>query len=192
MMQPKIPDKKKGFLDSLPKLGRVSQLVLLIAVFVAIFAGLLLINHQLANRQIQQEKNLALLQRILASGQTPQAKFEADLAQATAQGEAAQAAFPTPDQTPEIMDTLLQMAEDNDINVVSTKIESATNKGDIGPTITFTIGLSGQISMFENFMLELDTKLPTSKITSFAYVVGSSGEYDVGSIKIAVMSYKGK
>ena len=193
MMQPQTPEKKKGFLDSLPKLGRVSQLVILIAVFLAVFAGLMLINHQLANKQIQQQKNLALLQRILASGQTPQAKFEADLAQTTAQAEAAEATFPTPDQTPEILDTLLQIAEDNDLYVTRTAVESETKKGEIGPTLSFTIGLSGQVSMFQNFLLALDTKLPTSRIASFAFAVaGSTGAYDAATIKIEVLCYKGE
>ncbi len=46
MQQPGNTEKQKGVLDRLPKLGRVSQLILIVGVFVLIFVPLLLIYQQ--------------------------------------------------------------------------------------------------------------------------------------------------
>jgi hypothetical protein len=192
MTQPE-PEKKKGFLDSLPKMGRLSQLVLLIGIFLVIFIGLFMLNRQLTARQTELKGTLTNLQKILATGQTPQTQYEAKLAQATADSEAAKAAYPTPDQAPEILDSLLELAAANDIDITQTAISSATASGAIGPTLTFTLGLQGQIPKFENFLLALDTKLPTSQITGLTFTTASTEQgYDTASIKINVLSYAGK
>jgi len=192
MIQPETPEKKKGFLDRLPKLGRASQLVLFIGVFLIIFIPLWLINQQQPERQSQLEATLSNLQRILATGQTPKANYEAELAQATADSEAAKAAFPLPNQAPEILDSLLALAQLNDIYVTQTAITTSTPTGSIGPVLTFTLGLKGQIPKFENFLLALDTKLPTSQIKQFTFTVAGVGaEYDTASITIDVLCYGG-
>jgi hypothetical protein len=192
MMQPEATEKKKGFLERLPKMGRIGQLILLIGVFLIIFIPLWVINQQQPERQSQLETTLTNLQRIASIPQTPKAKYEAELAQATADTEAAKASFPAPDQAPEIMDILSQLAEQNDIYITQTAVSSSTPKGSIGPILTFTLGLKGQIPKFENFLLALDTKLPTSQIKQFTFTVAAAGqEYDTASIAIDVLCYGG-
>jgi hypothetical protein len=192
MTQPEATEKKKGFLDRLPKLGRVSQMVLLIGVFLIIFIPLWLINQQQPARQAELSATLTNLQRILATGQTPKAKYEAELAQATANSEAAKASFPALNQAPEILDSLLALAKQNDIYVTQTAITTSTPTGSIGPVLTFQLGLKGQIPKFENFLLALDTKLPTSQIKQFTFTVtGVEEEYDTASITIEVLCYGG-
>jgi hypothetical protein len=183
---------KKGFLDRLPKLGRVSQLVLLIGIFLLIFVPLFVINQKQPETQTGYQNTLVNLQRIISGEQTPKAKYEADLAQATADAAADRASFPAPDQAPEILDKLLEMAEDNDIYVINTSISSTTPKGSIGPVLTFTLGFKGQIPKFENFMLALDTKLPSSQIRQFTFTTAATEqEYDTASIAIDVLCYGG-
>jgi uncharacterized membrane protein len=192
MLQPETPEKKKSFLDRLPKLGRVSQLVLLIGVFLVIFIPLWLIDQQQPERQSQLETTLNNLQKILATGQTPKAKYEAELAQAIADTEAAKAAFPLPNQAPEILDSLLALAQQNDVFVTQTSIKTSTAAGSIGPVLTFTLGFKGQIPKFENFLLALDTRLPSSQIKQFTFTVAAQGaEYDTASITIDVLCYGG-
>jgi hypothetical protein len=58
--------------------------------------------------------------------------------------------------------------------------------------LTFTLGLKGQIPKFENFLLALDTRLPTSQIKQFTFTVAGVGEeYDTASIGIDVLCYGG-
>jgi hypothetical protein len=196
MMQPETTGKKtKGFLDRLPKLGRVSQLVLVIGIFLLILVPLFIIKNQQPAKQTELNGNLVNLQKILSTTQTSKGAFEAELAQATAEKEAAKAVFPAPDQAPEILDSLLELAALNDIYVTSTAVSSKKDEGAIGPKLTIKLVLNGQISNFENFLLALDTKLPTSRINSFTFTVAgaSAGQgYDTATITIDVLSYAGK
>lgn len=193
MIQPE-QEKKKGFLDRLPKLGRISQLVLLIGIFLVIFVPLWMIDQQQPERQSQLESTLSNLQKILATGQTSKAKYEAELAQATADADVAKSVFPSPNQAPEIMDSLLALAEQNDVYVTQTAITTSTPTGSIGPVLSFQLSLRGQISKFQNFLLALDNKLPTSqiKVVSFTPAQESNGqEYDTAIVTIDVLCYGG-
>jgi hypothetical protein len=192
MTQPEATEKKKGLLDRLPKLGRVSQLVLLIGVFLIIFIPLWIINQQQPEKQAQLEGTLNNLRRILSVEQTPKAEFEAELAQATAGADASKASFPAPDQAPEILDSLLELAQLNDIYVTQTAVTTSTPTGSIGPVLTFTLGLKGQIPKFQNFLLALDNKLPTSQIRAVTFTTAQTGqEYDTASVTIEVLCYGG-
>jgi hypothetical protein len=191
MMEPG-QEKKKGFLDRLPKMGRISQLVLIIGIFLVIFIPLFVISRQQPQRQAQLNSSLTNLQKIVSIQQTPKTKFEVDLAQATADTEAAKAAFPSSQGSPQILDTLLALAEANDIYVTATKVSTTTPAGGIGPVLTITLNLKGQIPLFQNFLLGLDTKLPTSQIRQFTFrVTGVEGEYDTATVVMDVLCYGG-
>jgi hypothetical protein len=190
MIQPETPEKKKSFLDRLPKLGRVSQLVLLIGGFLIIFIPLWVINQQQPEQQTELKATLVNLNKILAVEETPEAKLEAELAQIKAETEAAQAAFPNTNQSPEIIDSLLELAELNDIYVTQTNVSTSPPKGAIGPVLTITLGLKGQVPKFQNFLLALDDKLPTSQIKQLTFTIAvEEGEEDTASITIDILCY---
>jgi hypothetical protein len=189
MMEPG-QEKKRGFLDRLPKLGRISQLVLVIGIFLVLFVPLLVINQQQPEKQRQFEATLSNLQKILSPQETPQAKFEADLAQATADTEAAKAAFPSSQGSPQILDSLRKLADDNDISITATSVSTST--GSIGTVLTVSLNLQGQVPKFQNFLLGLDTKLPTSQITQLTFTItGVEGEYDTATVVMDVLCYGG-
>jgi len=180
MAQSQQEEKKKGVLDRLPKIGRASQLVLILIIFVAILVALWAINEKLLETTKDNLTNtLNNLQKIVGVGVTPKAKYEAELLQIKAETEAARAVFPTTTQAPEIMDTLLQLAEDNDLSVIQTKISmppppakgktATTADIPIGPILSIELALKGQIPKFQNFLLGLDSKLPTAQIKSLSF-----------------------
>jgi hypothetical protein len=191
MIQPG-QEKKKGILDRLPKMGRISQFILLIGVFLLIFVPLFIINQQQPERQTQLTSSLGNLQKILGVQQTPKAKYEAEMAQVTADVEAAKAVFPGPNGAPQILDTLREMAQANDINITAATVTSATSSKAIGPVFTINLALKGQVSKFQNFLLALDTELPTSQIKQVTFTVaGEEEEYDTATVAIDVLSYGG-
>jgi cytoskeletal protein RodZ len=192
MMQPETQEKKKGILDRLPKVGRISQLILIVGLFLVIFVALWVVYQQQPERQATLNSTLANLQKIVSIEQTPKSKFEAELAQATADSEAAKAAFPSPKQAPQILDSLMQQASLNDIYITQTAISTSTPTGSIGPVLSFALGLKGQIPKFQNFLLSLDTALPTSQIRQVTFTVAQTGEeYDTASVIIDVFCYEG-
>jgi len=191
MVEP-IPEKKKGFVDRLPKMGRISQLIIIVGIIVAVFAALLFVRSKLSASQTTLDKTLANLQKITGVQQTPQTKYEADLAQAQAETEAARASFPDPQGVPKILDDLMALAEANDVYITGTKIATSTPKGGVGPVVSITVTLKGQVPKFENFLLGLDTKLPTSRIKLTTFTAAEEeGEYDTASMTIDVQTYGG-
>lgn len=189
MMQPE-QEKKKGILDRLPKLGRVSQLILLIGGFLVIFIPLSTVNQQQPDKQADLNATLANLRKILSVEQTPKAQFEAQLAQVTAEIETAKAVLPGANKAPEILDSLLELAELNDINITATQVTASTPTGAIGPVFTITLGLRGQMPKFQNFLLALDDKLPTSHIKQVSFTVAAGEEAeDTASVTLDVFCY---
>lgn len=185
-------ERKKGFLDRLPKIGRISQLVLIIGIILFVFIALFIVNNNLQQRQAELNASMGTLQKGVSVQQTPKTKYEADLAQATADTEAAKAIFPSPQASPQILDSLLQLADSNDIRITSTQVSTSSTPGGIGPVLTVSLGLEGQIPRFQNFLLGLDSKLPTSQITRVTFTVtGVEGEYDTATVVIAIQCYGG-
>jgi hypothetical protein len=192
MIQPEEPEKRKGFLDRLPRLGRVSQLMLVIGIFLVIAIPLLVVNRQQQPIQTELKATLANLQKVLAGEETPKGKLEAELAQIQAETEAARALFPSTNQAPEILDSLLELAEMNDIYVTQTKVSTSQPAGATSPVLTLGLTLKGQVPKFQNFLLALNDRLPTSQIKQAAFSIAEEeGEEDTAVISIDISCYEG-
>jgi len=205
MIQPETqPEegKKKGVLDRLPKMGRVSQLVLLIGGFLVIFVPLWIVNQDQLKTQAGLNTTISNLQKIITGAEAPKTKYEAELAQLTAETEAAKAVYPRSTQAPEIVDSLLELAELHYIYVTQTKLSTSTPKDSIGPVLTIELVLKGQCSEFQNLLLAMGDRLPTSKITKVRFDSpggplatgsgsGAPGDY-TATIKLDVLCYDGQ
>ena len=197
MIRPEEPEQKKSFLDRLPKLGRVSQLMLIIGIFLILVIPLGMVYVQQPARQIQLKGALSNLERILEAPTTEKENLERELSKAEAELEAAKAAFLSPDQSPEIIDRLLELAESNDIDVTQTQVsvveEEDTDEGASQyPVLTFKIYLEGQVPKFQNFLLALDAALLTAEVKEVTFTIAEEeGEEDTASITIDVSCYEG-
>jgi len=184
MIQPEEPRKKGSFLERLPKLGRVSQLVLLVGVFLIISIPLLTFYQQQPARRAELEHELLLLEKILAAPTTQKEELEAEISQIEAETEAATEVFPAPAQVPEITGSLLDLAEDNDIDVLG--VREPTWQETIGES-TFLIDLEGQVPRFQNFILALDSKFHTCQVREVDMLVAcEQGEEDTATVIIDV------
>lgn len=192
MIQPEAQERKKGSLGRLPKLGRVSQLVLIIGIFLILFVPLFFINQQQSTKQVELKATLANLQKVLAAETTPGGNLDAEMAQIKAETEAAKAVYPHPNSAPEIMDSLIELARLNDIYVTSTKVSTSQPAKAIGPVLTVQLGLKGQVPKFQNFMLALGDRLPTSQIKQVAFAIaGKEAEYDTANLTIDIQCHEG-
>ena len=197
MIRPEEPEQKKSFLDRLPKLGRVSQLMLIIGIFLILVIPLGMVYLQQPARQIQLKGALSNLERILEAPTTEKENLERELSKAEAELEAARAAFLSPDQSPEIIDRLLELAESNDIDVTQTQVsvveEEDTDEGASQyPVLTFKIDFDGQVPKFQNFLLALDAALLTAEVKEVTFTIAEEeGEEDTASITIDVSCYEG-
>lgn len=198
MIRPESEEKKKSWLDRLPKLGRASQLILLVGIFLILFIPMWMIYQQQPAKQAQLEQELSNLETILAAPTTKKDILEAEIKQAEAELEAAKAVFLDPNQGPEIIDRLLELAESNDIDVTKTEVSTSQEKITVGenkieyPMLTFDIDLKGQVPRFQNFLLALDDNFPTCQVKEVKFsITEEEGEEDTASIKIDLFCYEG-
>lgn len=185
-------EKKRGIADRLPKLGRVSQLFLIIGGFLILFIPLWLLHQQQPAKQAELTTTLARLQKMLATEETPKAKLEAELHKLQSEIEAAKASYPSITQAPEIIDSLLALARENDIKVTSTRVSTSRPAKALGPVLTVELGLLGQVPKFQNFLLTLGDTLPTSQINRASFTIApKEGEYDHATITLEIQCYEG-
>jgi len=201
MIQPEPEKQKKSFAEQLPRMGRASRVALIVGVFLIVFVSLIFVGNQQVPRQAELRKNIVTLQRGLSTGvqADSQAKLEAQIRQAEAETEAARDVFPTADQVPEILDRLLKIAQANDIGVTRTSVTMSEKPIAIGgkqvpyDVFTFQLSLKGQVPKFQNFLLALGDKLPTSQISAVNIAVAAKEtEEDTASVTIEVLCYGGK
>lgn len=198
MITPEEPEQKKSFLDRLPKLGRVSQLMLIIGIFLILVIPLGTIYLQQPARQAGLKGALSNLETILEVPTTEE-NLERELRQAEADLEAARADFLSPDQSPEIIDRLLELAESNDIDVTKAQVsipeddeEDADEGASQYPVLTFNLYLEGQVPKFQNFLLALDAALLTAEVKEVTFTIAEEeGEEDTATITIDVSCYEG-
>jgi hypothetical protein len=58
--------------------------------------------------------------------------------------------------------------------------------------LTISLNLKGQVPKFQNFLLALDTKLPSSQIKQVTFTVAATGEeYDTASLDLDILCYGG-
>jgi hypothetical protein len=198
MIRPEEPKGKKGGGIRLPRLGRASQLAIIVGIFLIIFIPLWIIYQQQPAKQTELRGTLSNLEKILAIQETPKERLESELNQAEVELEAAKDAFPNPNQSPEIIDELLKLAESNDIYVTGTRISASQRalsktEGAIEWSIlTIDISLKGQVPKFQNFLLDIDSQLSTCTVKEATFnIAQKEGEEDIASIKIEVFCYGG-
>jgi hypothetical protein len=204
MIQPEPQKEKKGFLQRLPlgrlpKLGRLSQLMLLVGIFLIVFIALWMVHQAQAPKQVDLESRRLILERVLAGSGKQEGskdKLEAQLSSITAETETASAVFYTQDRGPEIMNRLLELAQLYDISVVKTEQSASDQTITIGDNtvtyqvLTFTLDLKGQVAEFQNFLLALESKLPTSEIKEVTITVAEKkGEEDTATVNLDVFCY---
>jgi cell division protein FtsL len=199
MIRPEEPERRKSLLDRLPKLGKLSQLMLLVGIFLILVIPLGMLYLQQPARQMELKGTLSNLERILEAPTTEKENLERELRQAEAGLEAARAAFLSPDQSPEVIDRLLELAESNDIDVTKAQVSVAEDEeedADEGasqyPVLTFKIEFDGQVPKFQNFLLALDSELLTCEVKEVTFTIAEEeGEEDTASITIDVSCYEG-
>ena len=206
MIQPQPPKEEKGLserlLRRLPRLGRPSQFLLVVGIFSILIITLWLVYQQQVPKRAELERTLATLQRTLAGApkqETSRDALNAQIKSLQAQTEAARTVFSTTSQGPEMLDKLIKTAQVYDISITRTDQSTSSQIVTIGankvtfPVLTFSFDLKGQVPDFQNFLLALGSKLPTSQIKEITITPAvKEGEQSKATVKIDVFCYGGK
>lgn len=198
MIEPQAERKTKPLAERLPRIGRTSQVILIVGILAIIFIALYWVNAQQATQQDELRKNIVTLQRSVSAGtkEEPRDKLQAQIRQVEAETEAARAMFPAPEQLTEVMDRLIKLARSYDIEVTSTGATMSQKKLKIGATelaynvYTISLSLRGMASNFQNFLLSLGDAVTTSRINQVTIKLATEeNERDVATVSIDVYCY---
>ncbi len=185
--------KKSNIASKLPKLGKISQLILLIGIFAIILVPLTLIERQQPAKQAELKGTLANLEKILSATPAREEELQSQIDKINAEIKVTNQLYPDADQIFNIIDILLELALLNDVTVTKITAEepqSNKEKSDFN-SISFVINLSGQVPKFQNFILSLDDRFPTSEVTEVNITIAvdeetedtAAIEFDINSIK---------
>ena len=142
--------------------------------------------------QANLKKELTLVQDILAKPSPPEVTdvdVEAKIQAAEAEVKAAEALFPKVEQSLDITDSLFNLAQQSDLEVVgvSTNI-TKKNLNDIEyQVISLGLELEGQMGNILGFIAKLEKDLPTGEITSVSLQKAETvQELDKGKVGINI------
>ena len=194
MIIPEEPKKKGNLLERLPRLGKTSLMLLIAGIFLILFIPLAVIYQQQPPKQAEMKHELSLLQKILAVPETKKEALKAQTKKVEAEAEAALDAFPKLNQSLDIIDELLELAELNDIVITYTATTAPAKDARKAtfPELTFEIHLTGQVPKFQNFILAIDDRFPTSHLKTVNIAVAEDeGEEDKAVLEIEISCYEG-
>lgn len=173
----------------MPKISRLSQLLLVLGVFLIIFVALVTIWRGQVKTQENLRKDLAFVRTMLAKPMVTASDIEAKIKAAETERQAAEALFPKLEQSLEITDDLFQLANQCQLEVagLSTSIiKKKIDKIDY-EVINLELKFEGQIADILSFIAKLKTELPTGEITSVSIdKAEKEGKLDTGKVGLYI------
>jgi acetolactate synthase small subunit len=164
--------QKPTFFSRLPKLGRISQLVIFIGVFLIILIPLIIIYNQQKLDQAGYEQEILLLKRILSTPYTQAATLEDEIRKAEASLNIVKNKYPTVYLAKESLNDLFKIADANDVDITraTTSISENTITDDASINITYpsmlcNLEIEGDSARFQNFLSDIK-KLETCRINA--------------------------
>ena len=183
---------KSNISQRLPRLSTSVWLILILALFLIVMAPMVTgyieqVSQQAAIQlQIDQvqsqidELNAKMASQTTAT--TEAARMKADL-------EAAKLQYKNIGDNPEVSKMLMDLAWDYDITITSMTVSQVINKmlGSDYPVLTYALSMTGQVANFQNFLLAVGNKLPSSHFISVTIKPATvEGELDNASINMQV------
>ena len=182
----------------LPKFSPVALLILLVGIFLVIAIPLYLIFSQQQIKQAELNQQYSILQKAIGKQESPEVLkkgIESEIISAQKELAAAKTVFPNPDQSPEIIDNIMTLAKANGIEITKTLVSASRSAITVGndvieyPVLNFDVTLKGQVPKFQNFLLALNNKFPTSELKKVYFrISGKEDEEDTANIVISVYS----
>jgi Tfp pilus assembly protein PilO len=186
--------KKAGssVLRRLPRLGtRVWILIILCLFLVAVIP--------LATGYMEQAAQQQALKLQISQLQTQYDALKAKMASQPAaadgmgklktEAESAKLLYKNLADNPEISQVIMNLAWDNDITLTSMGVTSSKNKilDKEYPVLVYSLSLTGQVANFQNFLIAIGNKLPSSQYTTITITPAAvEGELDTASMVIQV------
>jgi len=182
------------------RLTKTSWLVIIIGVFIIMFAGLGAVRYQQVRQQNQLTEELASAQSKLKGIQLEQLsnrqeELEQQLSQTISQSEATKSALSQPIQSITISDTLFDIAEANSVNVMEVSTSGLASEELAGITysvLPLTARVEGELTNLASFITQLNGEFETGVIKSVEInVPEATSRNTIANIQMVIYAYQG-
>jgi len=184
--------KKSGISGYLPRISTFWWLIIIAAAFLIAITPLVM-NYM--NETAQQELLITRTRQLqkqydeLKNTAAAQSASPARINQLKAEAESLKLVYRNIDDNLEISQELIDLAWQYDITITSLVVNQSSNKiaGTEFQVLNYTIGFSGQVANFQNFLLNLGTKFKTSQVISLKITPAQvQGELDKATMSIYI------
>jgi len=176
----------------LPRLSTSVWLILILALFLIAMVPMVTGYIEQISQQAAIQLQISLAQSQIdaltakmasqSSATTEAVKMKADL-------EAAKLQYKNVGDNADVSQILMGLAWDYDITITSMSVSQAKSKmlGTDYPVLSYSLSLTGQVANFQNFLIAVGQKLPSSQFTSITISPATvEGELDNASISMQV------
>jgi competence protein ComGC len=185
--------QKKNIMDRLPKLSRLSLLILFIGIFLIIIIPLILMQNTEKANQSDYRQQVQMLENIVANPATQVSALEEDIRRAETNLENLQNRFPEEINNTSAIDELVSLADLNNIYIVklTSSLQDITVTKDkrkfVKPSLFCVLSVAGDSANIQKFLIELD-KLPPCTINSVTISMAlTESDADVAIINVQLL-----
>lgn len=194
MATPIEAPKKTGssILQRLPRLSTGIWVLIILCLFLIAMVPLAMGYMAQSARQQALKLQIAQLQTqvdALRAKMASQPAASAEMGELKAEAAAAKLLYKSLSDNPEISQIIMDLAWDNNINITSMGVSSSKSKilGKEYPVLVYSLSLTGQVAGFQNFLIAIGNKLPSSQYSGISISpAATEGELDTASIGIQV------
>ena len=187
---PKV--NKSSISQRLPRLSTSVWLILILALFLIAMVPLVTGYIEQLSQQAAIQLQINLVQSqidALKAKMTSQSAATTEAARMKADMEAAKLQYKNIGDNPEVSKILMDLAWDYDITITSMSISKATSKiaGADYPVLSYYLSLTGQVANFQNFLIAIGNKLPSSQFNDVIISPATvEGELDKATLSMQV------
>jgi hypothetical protein len=186
--------QKKNIMDRLPKLSRVSLLIIFIGAFLIIIIPLIMVQNTEKAKQADYRQQVQMLENIVANPATQVSELENDIRQAETRLENYQSRFPEEINNADAIDELVSLADSNNVYIVELTsslkditVTTPDNRKFVKPSLVCELSVAGDSSNIQKFLIELD-EVPPCTINSITMGMAlTEADSDVAIINLQLL-----
>ena len=180
-------------MQRLPRLSTTVWIIIIVCLFLIAMIPLSLGYLEQSARQQALKLQISQLQSQydgLKAKMASQPSLTAETGKLKTEAEAARLLYKNVAGNPEVSQAIMDLAWDNDITITSMGVSSSTSKilDKEYPVLSYSLSLTGQVANFQNFLIAVGQRLPSSQYTAITITPAAvEGELDSASMSIQVL-----
>jgi len=183
---------KTNIWQRLPRLSTSVWIILILALFLIVMVPMVTDYVQQVSQQASVQSQLDQVQSqldLIKARMTAQPPAADEAAKLKAEVENAALQYKKVGDNPEVSKIIMDLAWENDLTIVNMSVSHSLNKilGTEYPVLSYSLSLTGQVANFQNFLIAVGNKIPSSQFTSVTIRPAPVyGELDSASVDLMI------